>query len=140
MGPGDGGAALAHQFVQVDPWHQGVIDDHQDSAGGDQAAGEEPEIVLVAAEPVAAVDEDMNGRALGVSGQIHIQCFLGPGPIGNVEPGVEFGQHRLALGFPTAMKFNVFGHPGPVVVLGVQRGLAVVPIDGGIVHGAVIPW
>ena len=94
----------------------------------------------MAAEPAAAVQEDVDRHALGVFGgalrQVDVEGLLGAGAVGNVEAGFEFLQYRLGPGLLAGLEVFVFGHPGAVVVLRVKRRLVVVSIDGGIVHGA----
>jgi len=98
----------------------------------------------VAGEPVAAVQEDIDRRTLGVFGgvfrQVDVESLLGAGAVGNVEAGLEFLHHPRGPGLIAGVDVLVFGHPGAVVVLRVERFLAVVSKDGGRVHGAVIPW
>ncbi len=147
IGPGDGGAALADHFVQVHRRHQGVIDDNKGRARWNHAAGQETIVVLVAAEPIPAMEKNVNwhsagrGALFGRGGgggfrQVDIQRFLGAGPIGNVKPGVEIGQHRIGLSLIASMNVGVFRHPGAIIVLGVQSGLVIALVQGGVVHGA----
>src|SRR6266850_5614439 len=129
-------AYLAHELVQVYRRHQRVVDD--DGGGLAEGAGDEREVGLVEAVPVAAVDEDVHGGGAG------------PGPRGkkNVEPlGVmpaerhveahrQLGADARALGAVPPDPVHRVLYLRAVVVLRVERLLVVVQ---EYVHAAAFP-
>ncbi len=112
-------AHLAHELVQVHRRHQRVVDD--DGGGLAEGAGDEREVGLVEAVPVAAVDEDLDRRRAGPGGGKDVQALVVVRAVGHVEPHRELGPRPRALGAVAGDPVERVLHLDPVVVLGVER-------------------
>src|SRR6185437_1196370 len=132
--PGDRGAALAHLFVHANARDQRVIDDDIDEAGAGETERNIGAVLLVVADPVAAVDVDLHRReATRLFRPENVQTFSGSLVVWHVERASQSVARPRALFDPaSALTFQpFFADLEPVVILAVERGAIVVAKNDG---------
>src|SRR5581483_3753742 len=133
--PCDRGAHPPDQLVHVDRREEAVVDHGDEGAERLERAGHEAEVGLVERHPVAAVDEEVDGRrAAALRRQEEVDRLPGPGPVTEVEPDRQRGPGPRALRGPARQVLGVAGDLAAVVVLAIQR-LAVVLEEHRRAHG-----
>ena len=129
VGPRDRGPALPHQLVHGHRGDQPVVDHDHCDAGRPKGAGHEAEIALVQPLPVAAMDENLDGRRRWARGRKDVERLAGMRAVGDIEPDGQRGAGRFALARVAGEPRSVVGHLGAVVVFPIERLLVVVAED-----------
>src|SRR5207302_9384679 len=99
--------------------------------GGQHSAGYEREIALVERVPVAAVDEDVDGRGAVAGRQKHVVRLAGMAAVRDVKPGGQLAPRPLALARVARQPHLGVGNLFTVVVLAIERFPVVAAKDEG---------
>jgi len=114
--PKDGAAHLIDDGFDGDRRAQRVVDDGHRQPGLDERVGDEAGIGLVERLPIAAVNEQMKGRARSSCGK-QVQRFRRRRPVGNVENAARAFAESLGAGLPCREDGRMLGDSGPDVVV-----------------------
>ena len=135
--PDDRRAGLAHDLVEGHGRAQGVVDDRHGHPGGHRPAGDEAEVPRRQDAPVAAVQEDQDGR-VRARGREHVEILVEGRAVAEVEPGVQAPSRGVAAFRVLPDVAHEVGHGAFDVVLGVGPGAGLeVPVERR--HVAVVP-
>src|SRR6185437_6395556 len=86
MDPGNRGAALADLLGHRDAWNEIVIDDDGEKAGAAETERDVGAVLLVVADPIAAVDIDLHGLKPAFAPPKNSEPSAGAPPIRPIDP------------------------------------------------------
>src|ERR1051326_471736 len=133
VNPADRGGALANLVGNRGTRDQIVIDDDSQKTGAAEAESDIRAILLIVADPIAAVDVDLHwSEARAAAGPENVEPFTGGAAVRHIEhAGHRLARPRALLDPARAMRLQHLGvNFAGVVVLAVERGAVVVAEDG----------